>query len=519
MAISYVGGQVAGRANPSSALSVNFALTGGSNSVPSADDLVIVTCVTGSAAGNPAMAVTTPTGYTALGQLNQSAQTNDTSLNVSYKVMTSTPDTAVTIPGTANNAFGEAYSIQVFRGVSTSTPMDATAVSAGGTGTGRPDPAAITPVTAGAWVVICGGGAAGTGANYTAPANYTTNFLTASGADTTDAMVGSGYWTGWTSGAENPGAYTGGTTNAANSWSAYTLALRPTPAAQSLTPGLFSNSQSFYAPTVSAGPVALTPGLFSNSAAFYAPTISPGAVALSPGLYSNSETFYSPTVEQPSGAQNLAPARHDNAQTFYAPTVAAGPVNLTPELVSNAQTFYAATVTTGAVGLAPELLTNSSSFYAATVTPGAVALAPTLATNTAAFYAATVAPGAVGLSPTLFSGANNFYSPTVTPGAVNLAPSLLTDGETFYAATVSDGGAQALNASLVTNSAQFFGPTVEGGAQSVDTPSYGGGGRNTRLANDTHRQRLRAHRAQQITEQNQAIIMTIMQAIAAGAIE
>ena len=227
MAISYVGGQVAGRTNASSALSVNFALTGGSDSVPAAGDLVVVTCVTGSAAGNPAMAVATPAGYTALGQLNQSAVTADTSMNTSYKRMGGTPDTAVTIPGTTNNAWGEAYSIQVFRGVDSTTPMDVAAVSAGGTGTGRPDPGSITPITSGAWVVICGGGAAGAGANYTAPANYTTNFITANGADTTDAMVGSGYWTGWTSGAENPATYTGGTTGANDSWTAYTLALRP----------------------------------------------------------------------------------------------------------------------------------------------------------------------------------------------------------------------------------------------------------------------------------------------------
>ena len=226
MAITYVGGQVAGRTNPSSAVSVNFALTGGTNSVPSAYDLVIVTAVTGSAAGNPAMAVATPNDYTPLGQLNQSAVTADTSMNVSYKIMGATPDTAVTIPGTTNNAWGEAYAIQVFRGVNSASPMDTAAVSAGATGTGRPNPASINPVTTGAWTVICGGGAAGAGADYTAPANYTTNFLTTSGADTTDAMVGCGYNTAPSS-PEDPAVYTGGTTGANDSWSAYTLALRP----------------------------------------------------------------------------------------------------------------------------------------------------------------------------------------------------------------------------------------------------------------------------------------------------
>lgn len=226
MAIVYVGGQTAGRTNPSSAVSVNFGLTGGIDTLPRYLDLVIVACVTGSAGGTPAMAITTPSGYTAATQQNQNS-TADTSMNVSWKIMGITPDTAVTIPGTGNNAYGEAYTIQVFRNVDTSSPMDATIVGTGGTGTGRPNPNSITPVTTGAWVVICGGGAAGTGATYTAPANFTTNFLTSSGADTTDAMVGSGYWDGWASGAVDPAVYTGGTTGATDSWAAFTLALRP----------------------------------------------------------------------------------------------------------------------------------------------------------------------------------------------------------------------------------------------------------------------------------------------------
>ena len=227
MAIVYVGGQTAGRTNASSAVSVNFALTNGVDTVPRYLDLVVVAVVTGSAGGTPAMAITTPANYTAATQINVNA-TGDTSMNVSYKVMGVTPDTAVTIPGTGNNAYGEAYTIQVFRNVDTTTPMDATIVRQSGTGTGRPNPDPITPVTAGAWVVICGGGAiGGTGANYTAPANFTTNFLTTFGADTTDGMIGSGYWGGWTSGAVDPAAYTGGTTGAGDSWAAFTLALRP----------------------------------------------------------------------------------------------------------------------------------------------------------------------------------------------------------------------------------------------------------------------------------------------------
>lgn len=228
--IGYVGGQVGGRAGSTSTSNVNFALSGGdagiASSTPQAGDLVVITVVVGSQARNPACAIS---GYTAIGQLNSAAATQDTSMNVSYKLMGGTPDTSFTLPSTGNVQDAQRYTVQVFRNVNSTTPLDVTPVSATGSGTGRPDPGSITPLTSGAYVLICAGGGAGTGANYTAPANYTTNFLTGFTADTNDAMVGSGY-RAWTSGAENPAVYTGGTTNATDSWCAYTIALRPVPA-------------------------------------------------------------------------------------------------------------------------------------------------------------------------------------------------------------------------------------------------------------------------------------------------
>lgn len=224
--IQYVGGQVAGRVGINASTSVVFFFTGGIDSAASPGDLVIITSVVGSQARNPAQAIS---GYTALGQLNPNTTLYDTSLNVSYKFMGDTPDAVFTLPSTGNTADAQEYTVQVFRGVNPTTPLDVAVVSATGTATSRCNPASITPVTAGAWVVICGGGAAATGANYTAPANFTTNFLTGFTADTNDALAGSGYWSGWTSGAVDPAAYTGGSNNANDSWAAYTIALRPAP--------------------------------------------------------------------------------------------------------------------------------------------------------------------------------------------------------------------------------------------------------------------------------------------------
>lgn len=221
MAITYVGGQVAGRVGTVGTTSVAFALTGGANTTPQPNDFVVITAVVGSQGRNPAQAIS---GYTALGQLNPTATTYDTSLNVSYKVMGNTPDASFTLPSTGDAADAQRYTVQVFRGVDVAGLASA---SATGTGTSRPDPASITPTVAGSWVLICGGGASATGSNYTGPANFTTNFLTGFTADTNDATVGSGYWDAWSSGAVNPAAYTGGSTNAADSWAAYTIVLPP----------------------------------------------------------------------------------------------------------------------------------------------------------------------------------------------------------------------------------------------------------------------------------------------------
>jgi hypothetical protein len=71
---------------------------------------------------------------------------------------------------------------------------------------------------------------------------------------------------------------------------------------QTLTASLFSNSQTFYAATVTqpaGGTQNLTAALFTNSQTFYAPTVTRGAVTLSPGLFTNTNTFYAASVYDP----------------------------------------------------------------------------------------------------------------------------------------------------------------------------------------------------------------------------
>jgi hypothetical protein len=91
-----------------------------------------------------------------------------------------------------------------------------------------------------------------------------------------------------------------------------------------------------------------------------------GSQELSPSLFTNSQTFFAPTV---TANYSLAPNRLDNSQTFQAAAISA--VNsLTPPLLNPGQTFPSAVITGGGAStqnLAPGLFTNSNSFPAPTV--------------------------------------------------------------------------------------------------------------------------------------------------------
>jgi adhesin HecA-like repeat protein len=275
---------------------------------------------------------------------------------------------------------------------------------------------------------------------------------------------------------------------------------------QALTPSLFTNSNTFYTPTVAKGAVTLSPALFTNTNTFYSPDVTTsGGVQtltqtarfdntntfysptirriLSPALYSNTNTFYGPTVTK--GAVTLSPARYDNTNTFYTATVTRGAITLAPTLYTNTNTFYSATVTTTKT-LTPARYDNTNSFYTATVTStytltparydntntfysptvtqsGATELLPDLYVNTNSFYSPTVTRGAVTLSPARYDNTNSFYSATVTRGAVTLAPARYNNTNTFYSATVIRA-AVTLTPARYNNTNSFYSPTVTQGA-------------------------------------------------------
>lgn len=90
---------------------------------------------------------------------------------------------------------------------------------------------------------------------------------------------------------------------------------------QNLSPGLYTEANTFFAPTVTPGPVNLAPSRFTDTDTFYAPTVST-TYSLTPGQFTEADVFFSPTVAQGgAGAQNLLPGLFADADIFYTPDV------------------------------------------------------------------------------------------------------------------------------------------------------------------------------------------------------
>ncbi len=322
---------------------------------------------------------------------------------------------------------------------------------------------------------------------------------------------------------------------------------------QTLTPSLYTNVNIFYQPTVSlqelpAASVAhvrrrvlpiprhknenvagstsfdqtLTSSLYTNTNTFFSPTVTPGEVTLSPSLYTNTNSFYQPVVtlqELPAASvapirrrktppahrdfsthatqifdQSLLPSLFTNDNVFYAPMVAKEGVNLLPDTYINTNIFYAPTVTTGNVDLDPSLYTNVNTFYSPVVNlqelPAAVI--PLIRNRVLprrhldSTISAPVLPEAVTLSPSLYTNDNTFYDPAVTEQEVvsrsayrlrridksnwhrphvdfsvqgnttvqSLFPSLYIDDDAFYTPTVNTQG--QLFPDLYTNDNTFY---------------------------------------------------------------
>ena|GEM_PF-6264529 len=336
---------------------------------------------------------------------NDSADTNH---RMAYQVVGATPDATITVPALNSTAYASCCVILAFRGVDTTTPLDGvTPTTATGTNTSQADAPAITPTTAGAWIVAGYQGVTdATPSDKTSPANMTAGTIKKDAGSTWGCIVGLYYYSGWSSGAFDPDAWTGGESAATHSCAAGTIVLRP------------RGGIDLTGPTVTA-----TPGTVALSTAV-APsgptvTVTPGTAAM--GL---DVDLIGPTVAVTPGTTEVEALA---GLTPVGPTVAVTPGTLTLE-----------------VDIAPVGPTVSATAGSLGFSVGVDPIGPTVA----------VSPGApvVGLSLDL-------AGPTVsaTPGALAFADvqDITPSGPTV---SVADGTpAFALSVAPV-------GPTVSVGA-------------------------------------------------------
>lgn len=249
---------------------------------------------------------------------------------------------------------------------------------------------------------------------------------------------------------------------------------------QALTASLFTNSASFFAPTVSPGAVTLTPSLFSDGDTFFAPTLSS---ILTPSLYSDGDTFYDPTVETGGGAQALTQAATFTNESVFPPddgaidsfwgatvSAAAAEQSLEPPLYADDDTFFSHTLA-ATYSLTPDLYADDDTFYSATVAPGAITLTPSLFSDGDTFFSATVA-ATYALTPDLFSDGDTFFAHTLAPTYALTAP-LYEDADTFY-----DPSAAATNTlvpALFADDDTFYTPAISGSISNLYPDLYADG--------------------------------------------
>lgn len=222
--IEYVGGYTTGFVGQTTDITITFGgnLTGGLAASASAGDLVVVYFGTGSTVDRDLVV----SGYTEVAEIYAN-DTVDTNLVVAYKFMGPVPDTTFVLTGgTLDTLDAGAVAVQVWRNVNPTTPMDVTGTTATGTNSVLCNPPAITPTTAGAYIVAGGAGGHNAGAQ-TFSSSDLDGFISSGGNATNDATIGLGYKK-WTTGSFNPAAFTfSGTSSTSYSWAAVTLALRP----------------------------------------------------------------------------------------------------------------------------------------------------------------------------------------------------------------------------------------------------------------------------------------------------
>ena len=189
--------------------------------------------------------------------------------------------------------------------------------------------------------------------------------------------------------------------------------------AQALTAGLYSASNSFYAPVVTTR-ITLTASLFSGGSRFYSVAAGAGVRA---GLLANSTQFFFPRT-----GVGVSPVLITSSAAVYAPSVSSA-TSVSPSLVgSQAQVF--SPEATANNDIAPSLYASASVFYSAAVVR--YVLAPLVGSSEQVFAHAA----GVGIYAPYLAEPETFFSAEAIPGPVTLEPELTLFDATILPPTV-----------------------------------------------------------------------------------
>ncbi len=193
------------------------------------NDLLLVLDSASSGANSRTVGVSTA-GYTNVAAKASSNDTYDSNSIVQWKIMGAVPDTTVGMLSTGNGADARKTIVRAYRYVDTTTPIDQLIAAVGPINGLLPNLGAITPVTVDALIIAFASGATVNGSTtpFNMPsdlADWTTDALNSSSYNNT---VGVGHKL-WASGAFDPEAWTGPTSNTTDSYTGWLFALKPQP--------------------------------------------------------------------------------------------------------------------------------------------------------------------------------------------------------------------------------------------------------------------------------------------------
>ncbi len=487
MAISFVGSLPAVGANNGGNVTLTFSnLRDAANAAVTLLEGDLVVCAYMSSGTADAAMSTSSSNWNELHENYANGTSNDTNLAVYWKIMGPSPDTsfvAVGPTGNSNATVGVAFA---FRGVDSSSPIDvftAGSHAVTGTATGRPNPATITPATAGAWIVAVGAAAAATGATFTNPGDLsatTNHFRSFSHAETIDGMLGMGIKTDWASGAFDPAAWTSGPNNAGDSWAAMTLALKPAPPTATCTPVDAFEGQSVDVPAIGAAVATASDDAF-QAQAMDQPAIAPAFVVAVNGcaqaqgadasavttyaVAAPADAFQGQLADQPTIAPAIATVAADLAQDqgANAPAVTYSATAAPDSAFQGQGADQPATTPTATVAAADALQAQSSG---QPVVASIAAAAPSDTFQAQGMDAPLIVPGVQAAAADAAQG-QAMEAAAITP-AVSAAPADLAQAQLAGAATVG-AIASAVPADAVQDQGEDS-PDVSGSGSGAAAP-------------------------------------------------